>query len=64
MRSDEFEASAAVKDACAWEEEQKRSRDPHRPSFHVMPRLGWLNDPNGPIFHNGRYHLSQIQLLR
>lgn len=32
-------------------------RDPDRPSFHVMPRGGWMNDPNGPIYYRGRYHL-------
>eukprot|EP00192_Tetraselmis_astigmatica_P024784 CAMPEP_0117660726 /NCGR_PEP_ID=MMETSP0804-20121206/7120_1 /TAXON_ID=1074897 /ORGANISM="Tetraselmis astigmatica, Strain CCMP880" /LENGTH=696 /DNA_ID=CAMNT_0005467471 /DNA_START=398 /DNA_END=2488 /DNA_ORIENTATION=+ len=44
-------------EAVAYKEELRRHRDPHRPAFHVMPRLGWLNDPNGPIYHNGRYHL-------
>jgi len=28
-----------------------------RPCFHVAPRDGWLNDPNGIIFYRGRYHL-------
>ncbi|KAI7843004.1 hypothetical protein COHA_003337 [Chlorella ohadii] len=28
-----------------------------RPCFHVAPRNGWLNDPNGLIFYRGRYHL-------
>lgn len=28
-----------------------------RPSFHVMPRIGWLNDPNGLVFYKGRYHV-------
>lgn len=32
-------------------------RDPDKPSFHVMPRGGWMNDPNGPIYYKGRYHL-------
>lgn len=29
----------------------------HRPSFHVSAPSGWLNDPNGPIHRDGRYHL-------
>jgi beta-fructofuranosidase len=29
----------------------------HRPRFHVSPRAGWLNDPNGPIEWGGRYHV-------
>eukprot|EP00884_Botryococcus_braunii_P020058 jgi/Botrbrau1/6736/Bobra.0324s0022.1 len=32
-------------------------KDLDKPWFHVMPREGWLNDPNGPIFHKGRYHI-------
>lgn len=28
-----------------------------RPRFHVRPPTGYVNDPNGPIFLNGRWHL-------
>lgn len=28
-----------------------------RPLFHVAPRCGWLNDPNGLVFWKGRHHL-------
>lgn len=31
--------------------------DPWRPIFHVTAPAQWVNDPNGPIFHNGFYHL-------
>ncbi len=31
--------------------------DPARPIFHVTSPAQWINDPNGPIFHNGFYHL-------
>lgn len=31
--------------------------DPDRPVYHVLPPAYWNNDPNGPIFHNGYYHL-------
>lgn len=27
------------------------------PSFHVAPRIGWMNDPNGFSVYNGRIHL-------
>ena len=28
-----------------------------RPAFHVTPDAGWLNDPLGLTYHDGRYHL-------
>lgn len=32
--------------------------DRNIPSHHVRPAAGqWCNDPNGPLFHEGRYHL-------
>jgi beta-fructofuranosidase len=31
--------------------------DPHFPLVHIRPPRGWVNDPNGPIWHRGRFHL-------
>src|SRR5579862_8016439 len=31
--------------------------DPSRPIFHVASPAQWMNDPNGPIFYKGYYHL-------
>ena len=32
-------------------------RAEERPAFHLTPRVGWMNDPNGFCFYRGRYHL-------
>jgi len=31
--------------------------DPLRPQYHLLPPANWMNDPNGPIWFNGRYHM-------
>ncbi|KAG2494572.1 hypothetical protein HYH03_007338 [Edaphochlamys debaryana] len=28
-----------------------------KPIFHIAPPRGWINDPNGPIFYKGYYHM-------
>ena len=28
-----------------------------RPAFHLSPRVGWMNDPNGFSYYKGEYHL-------
>ncbi|MDE6419465.1 MAG: glycoside hydrolase family 32 protein [Lachnospiraceae bacterium] len=28
-----------------------------RPVFHLSPRVGWMNDPNGFSYYKGEYHL-------
>ncbi len=33
------------------------ARDPLRPAFHLLPPHNWMNDPNGPIWWKGKYHL-------
>ena len=32
-------------------------KETYRPQFHFTSRRGWLNDPNGCIWHDGLYHL-------
>ena len=31
--------------------------DHARPSFHLSSRVGWMNDPNGLSYYQGKYHL-------
>ena len=35
----------------------KLAVDPMRPQFHLLPAKNWMNDPNGPIFFGGNYHM-------
>src|SRR5262249_21281494 len=45
-------ATAAVQAAIP-----RAQADPARPIFHVTAPAQWVNDPNGPIFYKGYYHL-------
>jgi beta-fructofuranosidase len=33
------------------------STDPRRPQFHLLPAKNWMNDPNGPVYFKGKYHM-------
>ncbi len=33
------------------------AHDPLRPAYHLLPPHNWMNDPNGPIWWKGKYHL-------
>src|SRR5579859_7991110 len=37
--------------------QKKLASDPLRPQFHLLPAKNWMNDPNGPIFWRGKYHM-------
>lgn len=37
--------------------ERRLAHDPMRPQFHLLPARNWMNDPNGPIYFNGEYHM-------
>ena len=28
-----------------------------RPQFHLLPKYGWMNDPNAPVYWHGKYHM-------
>ena len=46
--------------AGAREYEEKQAdliTDEMRPAYHFSPRTGWLNDPNGLSYYDGKYHL-------
>ena len=37
--------------------QSRLAADSLRPQFHLLPAKNWMNDPNGPIFWNGMYHM-------
>jgi beta-fructofuranosidase len=42
----------------AWPPSAARlAADPLRPQFHLLPKYGWMNDPNAPVFWKGKYHM-------
>lgn len=36
---------------------RKLANDRQRPQYHLLPAHNWMNDPNGPIFYRGKYHM-------
>lgn len=41
----------------AYELRENLWKDRHRPRYHFLPPAGWMNDINGVIHWNGRYHV-------
>ena len=37
--------------------EEKFYSETERPQFHFTSKTGWLNDPNGLVYHNGIWHM-------
>lgn len=50
--------SQTLREARKYEEASEKmiSRE-EKPAFHLAPRAGWMNDPNGFSWYNGKYHL-------
>lgn len=36
---------------------KNKVNDKYRLKYHMMPPIGWMNDPNGLIYFGGKYHL-------
>ena len=50
--------SQELSKARAYEEKEgDKVPSEQRPLFHLSPRIGWMNDPNGFSFYKGKYHL-------
>ncbi len=51
------EGFALVKQSDTIPGEENFYKEPHRPQFHFTQKVGWNNDPNGMVYHGGRWHL-------
>ncbi len=50
--------SQTLREARKYEEaSEKMIQQKDRPGFHLSVRIGWMNDPNGFSWYDGRYHL-------
>ena len=50
--------SKLLEKAIAYEQEMEwRISEKDRPAFHLSSRVGWMNDPNGFSWYDGKYHL-------
>ncbi len=48
----------ALAGVLAWPPDARRlAADPLRPQFHLLPKYGWMNDPNAPVYWRGKYHM-------
>ena len=53
-----FMTSQTLREARKYEEaSEKLISKEERPDFHLTPRAGWMNDPNGFCYYKGQYHL-------
>ncbi|MCA9177502.1 MAG: glycoside hydrolase family 32 protein [Planctomycetales bacterium] len=50
------EGFALVKQADTIPGEDGFYAEPHRPQFHFTQKVGWNNDPNGMVYHDGTWH--------
>ena len=50
--------SRKLREARIYEEIKEKEISPEeRPAFHLSPRTGWMNDPNGFSMYHGFYHM-------
>jgi len=55
--------SRNIKDEICWKEIalsdtfDTPNREPYRPLYHHTPLYGWMNDPNGMFYKDGKWHL-------
>lgn len=58
MNTNAVAAEAIAKATASVEKARARAEaDQNRPVYHITSPANWINDPNGPIFHGGYYHM-------
>lgn len=61
IEAEDHDLSAGALELITQSEEPARFedlyRERYRPQFHFLARRGWINDPDGPVYHKGVYHL-------
>ena len=54
-------ADAVAEEAAKTESDEalaaRLAADPQRPQVHFLPAKNWMNDPNGPLWWQGQYHM-------
>ncbi|MFJ5958957.1 GH32 C-terminal domain-containing protein [Paenarthrobacter sp. NPDC092416] len=50
-------ASFAIVTTAARATDPDPSTQQYRPYLHYTPEANWMNDPNGLVYHNGKYHM-------
>jgi beta-fructofuranosidase len=50
-------AATLTRNAFAATPDDPAPHDPQRPSFHLLPARGWMNDPCAPVYWSGQYHM-------
>ncbi len=55
--ADDRDALLAKANASTAAAAEKVKDDPTRPTYHVLAPGNWVNDPNGPVYYKGFYHL-------
>jgi beta-fructofuranosidase len=54
---DEREKALARADSSVKTAAERLKSDRNRPVYHLLPPAYWMNDPNGPVYFEGNYHL-------
>ncbi len=58
MKGNVIMTSQTLREARKYEEVfGKLIKEEERPDFHLSPRTGWMNDPNGFSYYKGKYHM-------